>query len=535
MAKITPKVFITGIAICLFTVITGTCGYRVFLTLTKTESNPSDQKTEITYYNISKEIPPEVSQEIRNFADSSEWSETSDTSKAGVHVTIGTPPTNTSPQSESTNLYIFQVWALTKPWNKLADTNLKTVTSISDKIHYSEPQQLLGKEFTIETKNTGVEPDNLRLETLQELDGTRISVQIEGKDLFDKDIWKDTSYPLIFTIEISGTEQQLEQLRTHIQNSSFYSTNGYLTQLPEAKDIVSVIKTGTSVAGGPGWELCERTKGNPKYPILEVEDFLKEADLTIISNESSFIEGCTQGAGTTAFCGKPQYFSNLTDAGIDIVSLTGNHMADYGRTSYQETMELYTQNDISYFSAGKNSTDAWEPLLVETPAGIIAFLGFNKMGPPGVTATETLPGTAYYEKTLLETAMAKASETADIIWVDTHLWPEYGTTAGNDQILHSYETVELGANIVTGVSSHEIQSIETYNDAMIFYGLGNFLFDQMWSTETRQGIVLKVHIYDKSIRNIEIHPTMVYDYCQPRFLETNEKKRILDYLTLISN
>lgn len=531
MAKINRKFFITSIAICLFAAIAGITGYKVFLTLTQEENNSLDEKAAITCYNISREIPTEVSQEIRSFADSSKWSETSDTSKADIHITIGTPPES---DSDSNNLYIYQIWALTKPWSKLSDSSLNTITSISDKIHYSELQQLLGEEFTAETKNTSSGSDELHLETLQELDGTRISVPIQEKDIFDKDIWKNTQYPLIFTIEISGPEKNLEQLHTHIEESHFYRANGYLTQLPESENFVSIIKTGTSVAGGPGWELCERTKGDPKYPILEVEDFLKEADLTIISNESSFVEGCTQGAGTTAFCGKPEYISNLIDADIDIISLTGNHMADYGRTTYSETMDLYTQNDIRYFSAGKDSTDAWEPLIVETPAGKIAFLGFNKMGPPGVTATETLPGTAYYDKDLLETAMERASRTADIVWVDTHLWPEYGTTAGNDQISHSYETVDLGANIVTGVSSHEIQSVEAYNDTMIFYGLGNFLFDQMWSNETRQGIVLKVHIYDRKIRNVEVHPTMVYDYCQPRFLEGNEKKRVLDYLTYIS-
>jgi poly-gamma-glutamate synthesis protein (capsule biosynthesis protein) len=131
--------------------------------------------------------------------------------------------------------------------------------------------------------------------------------------------------------------------------------------------------------------------------------------------------------------------------------------------------------------------------------------------------------------------MKVASEKADIIWVDTHLWPEYGTSPTNDQQQYSREAVTLGADIVTGVSSHEIQGMTFINETPVFYGLGNFLFDQMWSDETRQGLVLEITLYDNAIRKIELLPTVMYEYCQPRFVEDNQKDTLLDYFFSISN
>ena len=69
----------------------------------------------------------------------------------------------------------------------------------------------------------------------------------------------------------------------------------------------------------------------------------------------------------------------------------------------------------------------------------------------------------------------------------------------------------------------------------VFYGLGNFLFDQMWSQETRQGLVLEVTLYDGAIRRIELLPTIMHDYCQPRFAEGQDKNDLIQYFFSISN
>ncbi|MFH1547140.1 MAG: CapA family protein [bacterium] len=288
------------------------------------------------------------------------------------------------------------------------------------------------------------------------------------------------------------------------------------------------------MAGGPGWELCERVKGSLSYPINEIKDELENADLAIISNESSFVEGCSQGAGTTSFCGKPTYIQNLLDMGIDVVSLTGNHMNDYGRDYFTDTLDLYTENEIQYFASGKNSTEAWEPLIVQTDAGTIAFMGINRMGPDGVLATDSLAGTAYYvQETFLE-KLDEVKDNVDIVWLDTHLWPEYGTTPTQEQVTITQTAIENGVDIVTGVSSHEPLRMTFYKGKPIFYGLGNFLFDQMWSEETRLGMVPKIHIYNGKIVNIEILPTRLYDYCQPRFLEDEDRTSVLEYFVGIS-
>jgi hypothetical protein len=468
---------------------------------------------------IFSNIPENLSDLITNIADENNYEITD--GSADIH--IGS--------SEELSFTIYQFLVPTKPWSQLADTDPEYISEVSDPIdeYLVENIDQDYLDFNYSSVNGVV------LKTLSELDSTVISVPINGISPFDKSWWGEQNYPLTIEVEVGCADKKtLEEFKDILKKSEEFVSLGYTTEYPDPKDFVEIIKTGTTVAGGPGWELCESTKGDDQYPILEVKDVLENADLTIISNESSFVDGCIQGAGTTAFCGKTKYLQNLLTAGVDVVSLTGNHMNDYGRDYFTDTLNFYSENDILYFASGTNSTQAWAPLSIETKAGKITLIGYNRMGPDGVIATESLTGTAYYTQKDFLNSLDLVPEDTDIIWLDTHLWPEYGTTPTTEQITLTQEAVDNGVDFVTGVSSHEIQSITFYEDTPIFYGLGNFWFDQMWSQETRTGIALRVYVYEGKIRNIEILPTKVYNYCQPRFLTGDEKTEVLEYLVEIS-
>ena len=104
---------------------------------------------------------------------------------------------------------------------------------------------------------------------------------------------------------------------------------------------------------------------------------------------------------------------------------------------------------MQYFGGGKDAVEARQPLIVETKAGKIAFVGINNMGPAGVYAGEGIAGSAPYDETTFsDTLDSISAEDADIVWVDTHLWPEYSVIPENDQITISSLAVQKGAEIL---------------------------------------------------------------------------------------
>jgi len=58
--------------------------------------------------------------------------------------------------------------------------------------------------------------------------------------------------------------------------------------------------------------------------------------------------------------------------------------------------------------------------------------------------------------------------------------------------------------------------------------VGNFVFDQMWSEETRQGTILDLVFYEEKLVSVKFKPTVIDNYAQPRLANEKEKKVILE-------
>ena len=57
--------------------------------------------------------------------------------------------------------------------------------------------------------------------------------------------------------------------------------------------------------------------------------------------------------------------------------------------------------------------------------------------------------------------------------------------------------------------------VEIYKGKFIAYAHGNFIFDQMWSYETRVGVIGKYTFYDDELIGVEYTPTLIENYAQP--------------------
>jgi len=58
-----------------------------------------------------------------------------------------------------------------------------------------------------------------------------------------------------------------------------------------------------------------------------------------------------------------------------------------------------------------------------------------------------------------------------------------------------YKIIEAGADLMIGHHPHVVQNIEKYQGKLIFYSLGNFIFDQYFSPDTQQGLAVGLEIY----------------------------------------
>ena len=134
------------------------------------------------------------------------------------------------------------------------------------------------------------------------------------------------------------------------------------------------------------------------YPGDLIGDWLREADITHISNEVTFDKDCPPpraGYRNFILCSDPKYMDLLLDVGMDVVEFSGDHLRDRGENALLETLDIYKANNIPYYGGGKNAEEARQPVLMEVNGNKIAFMGCNgKRAEKYPKAGEKNPGPA---------------------------------------------------------------------------------------------------------------------------------------------
>jgi poly-gamma-glutamate synthesis protein (capsule biosynthesis protein) len=106
----------------------------------------------------------------------------------------------------------------------------------------------------------------------------------------------------------------------------------------------------------------------------------------------------------------------------------------------------------------------------------------------------------------------------DLVAVMPHWGQEYLATPERWQVKFAHAAVDAGADLIIGDHAHWPKGIEIYKGKSIFYGTGNFLFDQSWSEETSTGIFDEITLYGDHVIQSRPVPYIVLDKAQPNFL-----------------
>lgn len=193
---------------------------------------------------------------------------------------------------------------------------------------------------------------------------------------------------------------------------------------------------------------------------------------------------------------EPAHLAAIARAGIAMLSMAGNHIADCGAVGIADTNEELDRLGIAHAGADANLTLARRPAVIERGGKRIALLSYNCVGPEISWATDTRAGSAYVDVLAADGGpsrpqaelvaadpasvermtrdIAEAREQADFVVVALHKGITHRPAA-----LAPYErplaqaAVEAGADVVVGHHAHIARGIEFHRGRPIFHGLGN--------------------------------------------------------------
>ncbi|HNZ83658.1 MAG TPA: CapA family protein [Candidatus Pacearchaeota archaeon] len=277
-----------------------------------------------------------------------------------------------------------------------------------------------------------------------------------------------------------------------------------------------------------------------EYVFGKIKNYFDYADFSIVNLESP-ISDCPQLApDTMEFCAPKEVAaclnskSNEFSLGIDIALLANNHMMNFKEKGLQDTLDSLESKGILHIGAGNNQDQANTPIFIERKGIKFALLDYTDRDVLDINyaAQGDNPGVNPMDFDLLEKGIYQAKGKADFIIVFIHSGTEYVQEANKRQIEFAHKAIDLGAELVVGSHPHVVQNAEIYKGKYIFYSLGNFSFDQMWSQDTRNGLVAKFCFSEKELKNIELVPIQINDYSQPNFIFGDTGKEILKRLKI---
>lgn len=238
------------------------------------------------------------------------------------------------------------------------------------------------------------------------------------------------------------------------------------------------------------------------WPFVQVRETLLTADLALGNLENPLIADCPASDSGMIFCGRSESALGLARAGFDGMSLANNHSFNYGEAGVVETEKTLVEAGVESIGNGLVGEFSVDGIRI----GILAYDDVTK---PVETAR-------------IQEDIRQWRDEVEVLMVMMHWGVEYVAEPNQRQQDLGRWMVDEGVDVVLGSHPHWVQPVEPYKDGLIFYSLGNFVFDQMWSDATRLGEIAEIRftIQDYNISDIEYEliPVKIYEYGQPKIV-----------------
>lgn len=205
---------------------------------------------------------------------------------------------------------------------------------------------------------------------------------------------------------------------------------------------------------------------------------------------------------------EPEAVHALKRNNFTLLNLANNHLMDYGVEGLNDTLNTMNDEEMPHVGAGEDVNDAIEIDYQEKNGVTIATLGYTDALVEGFSALGYRPGVARAIPRNIFPKIEEADENADLVFVNIHWGAEYDSDPHPDQRELGRAMIDVGADAIIGHHSHVLSEIEQYNDGVIFYGLGNFIFDQGWS-KTKDSAIVQYDLKEDGTGQFEVYPVRI--------------------------
>ena len=220
------------------------------------------------------------------------------------------------------------------------------------------------------------------------------------------------------------------------------------------------------------------------YPFRKIGKFLRGIDIVFGNLEGPVVENPPEFPDESLkFAFSPEVIKGASWSHFNLFSLANNHTPDMGKEGLEKTKEWLKKYGINF--VGNPLSVSPNNLNSSFIRDNITFLAFNQI----------FPFMGKEEEIMKAIKTVKSLNPDNFLIVSLHWGEEYQSINSPVQEKLAHKIIEAGADLMIGHHPHIVQKIEKYQGKLIFYSLGNFIFDQYFSPDTQQGLAVGLEIY----------------------------------------
>lgn len=209
----------------------------------------------------------------------------------------------------------------------------------------------------------------------------------------------------------------------------------------------------------------------------DVKEIVENSSYSIVNFECPIVTGNEKPinkCGPNLSC-SIQGIEAIKWAGFDCLTLANNHIRDYGHEGVINTINYCKEYNLDFVGAGKNAAEASAVLYKNIEDKRIAVI--NCCEREFSIATSTVSGSNPLNPIHQYYSIKEARKNADIVVVIVHGGYEHFQLPSNRMIETYRFFIDSGADAVINHHQHCYSGYEEYKGKLIFYGIGNFCFD----------------------------------------------------------
>ncbi|MCU0846258.1 MAG: CapA family protein [Spirochaetes bacterium] len=273
------------------------------------------------------------------------------------------------------------------------------------------------------------------------------------------------------------------------------------------------------------------------YPFAKIKDDMKKYNFIVGNLEAPIsTRGEMYEDKAYQFEVDPYVAACLKDLEIDAVSISNNHLLDYGEEGMYDTIYYLRQWQIMHTGAGKNLEEAKRPAVFRCGPTEICLLSYCTRPPLDYFATEDSAGISPFHPEAAYEDITRLKKEGNIVLVLMHWGIEQTKKPQAIQKYYARKMIDAGADGIVGHHPHWPQGVEIYKGKPIIYSLGNFI-NGFYNKIEKDNIMAALYYHGNRLKKIEIIPIVGKNTgrnFQPYIMEGSSALKCLNEIRILS-